>query len=290
MAKKPIQTAPGGFDYDDGLVDVPLDNSPLVMEVAEPPLAPASDIDCTGKPKLIFVIGLGQTGKTTGCRLIAERAEAREGTTLASVDPVNRELGLYFDDTLKPETRDPSGIARWLSGFVDSALAAKDNAMVDMGGGDASLSRLWTDRPDLPEQIEAAGIELIALFMLSGRPIDLTPLNDMTGLGFAPRCTALVMNHIRIRPGVSHEAEFRLTVRHPAYRAAIDRGAVPIWMPHLHTADMIRDRHITFEQAATGIMPKGKPGLPLGLAQQSNTAGWLRKATAALSPIDRWLP
>src|ERR1700690_1413130 len=118
--------------------------------------------------------------------LIAERAESREGTTLASVDPVNRELGLYFDDTLKPETRDPSGIARWLSGFVDSALAAKDNAMVDMGGGDASLSRLWTDRPDLPEQIEAAGIELIALFMLSGRPIDLTPLNDMTGLGFAP--------------------------------------------------------------------------------------------------------
>jgi hypothetical protein len=280
----------GSAALDDGLEDIALDDTPLFVSQTAPSVAPPSPIDLTGKPKLIFVAGLGQTGKTTMCRWIAERSTEREGAALASVDPVNRELGLFFQETLKPETRDPAGIARWLDSFVATVMKDRGTAVIDLGGGDASLPRLITDAPDLPQRIEDAGVSLVALYLLSGRPIDLTPLNDMERLGFQPACTAVVLNHVKLRGGVSHEAEFRLTLRHPAYKAALARGAVPIWMPHLHTADMIRDRHILFSHASSGTMPEGKPGLPLGPSQQSSTAGWMRQMENACAPIDRWLP
>jgi hypothetical protein len=290
VAQKPAAAFGGSADIDDGLEDIALDGSPLFLSQTAPPVAPPSSIDLTGKPKLIFVAGLGQTGKTTLCRWIAERSTEREGAALASVDPVNRELGLFFSQTLKPETRDPGGIARWLDSFVATVMKERGTAVIDLGGGDASLPRLITDAPDLAQRIEAAGVAIVALYLLSGRPIDLTPLNDMERLGFQPACTAVVLNHVKLRAGVSHEAEFRLTVRHTAYRAALSRGAIPIWMPHLHTADMIRDRHILFSQAKSGVMPEDRPGLPLGPSQQSSTAGWMRAMEAACAPIDRWMP
>jgi hypothetical protein len=290
VAKKPAPPFSGSALIDDGLEDIALDDTPLFVSQTAPPVASPSSIDLTGKPKLIFVAGLGQTGKTTLCRWIAERSTDREGAALASVDPVNRELGLFFAETLKPETRDPAGIARWLDSFVATVMTDRGTAVIDLGGGDASLPRLISEAPDLPQRIEDAGVSLVALYLLSGRPIDLTPLNDMERLGFQPAATAVVLNHVKLRGGVSHEAEFRLTLRHPAYRAAIGRGAVPIWMPHLHTADLIRDRHILFSHARSGIMPEGRPGLPLGPSQQSSTAGWMRAMEAACAPIDRWMP
>lgn len=291
MARKQNPAAfSGSAMLDDGLGDVALDDSPLSVAQTPPPIADISPIDLTGRPKIIFVPGLGQCGKTMMCRWIGERTVEREGAALASVDPVNRELGLFLADTVKPDTRDPAGIARWLDAFIASVVTSGSNAIVDLGGGDASLATLLTNSPDLPQRIEAAGVSIVVLYMLSGRPIDLTPINDLERLGFQPATTALVLNHVKLRPGVSHEAEFRLTVRHPAYKAVIARGAVPIWMPHLHTADLIRDRQITFKHAVEGTMPEGKAGLPLGMAQQSSTHGWMRQMTEAFTPIMRWLP
>lgn len=290
MAKKPMAGLSAAAVLDDEVEDIQLDDTPLFTTQSIPAVAAASPIDLTGKPKLIFVAGLGQTGKTTLCRWIAERSTEREGAALASVDPVNRELGLFFQETLKPETRDPAGIARWLDSFVATVMKDRATAIIDLGGGDASLPRLISEAPDLPVRIEDAGVSLVALYLLSGRPIDLTPLNDMERLGFQPAATAIILNHVKMRGGVSHEAEFRLTLRHRAYQAAVARGAVSIWMPHLHPADLIRDRHILFNQARSGVMPEGRAGLALGPSQQSSTAGWMRQMEAAMSPIDRWLP
>jgi hypothetical protein len=115
--------------------------------------ADISPIDLTGGPKLIFVGGLGQCGKTLLCRYLAEESIDREGgATLASVDPVNREPGLYFAETLKPETRDPAGIARWLENFVAAVAKENGTAIIDPGGGDASLSKLVSGAPDLPQR------------------------------------------------------------------------------------------------------------------------------------------
>ena len=64
------------------------------------------------------------------------------------MDPVNREPGLYFAETLKPETRDPAGIARWLENFVATVAKGNGTAIIDPGGGDASLSKLVSGAPD----------------------------------------------------------------------------------------------------------------------------------------------
>ena len=87
MARKQQSMQVDADELDDGVDPVDLDTTPLHVSQAPPAPAPVSPIDLTGKPKLVLVIGLGQTGKTTVCRWIAERAVRREGVVLASVDP-----------------------------------------------------------------------------------------------------------------------------------------------------------------------------------------------------------
>src|ERR1700735_1215424 len=51
---------------------------------------PQKGIDLSGKPKLIFVIGRGKTGKTTFLRWVAEDALDRNRPFLmADIDPTN---------------------------------------------------------------------------------------------------------------------------------------------------------------------------------------------------------
>jgi hypothetical protein len=274
----------------DGVDEIELDDSPLFASQQVPEPAPVSSIDLFGKPRLVFVAGLGKAGKTTLCRWIGERTRQRENAVLASVDPVNRELGLFFPETFRPETRDPGGIARWLADFVASAVKKKATAVVDLGGGDASFAKLFAETPGLAGQIEAEGVALVSLYVLSGRSIELTVLNDMERHGFQPPCTAVVLNHAVLNIGETHEAAFRRTTSHRAYRTIIGRGAIPIWMPHLYGADEIAERRILFEHAKDGVMPEGRAGLPLGPQGRSRTAAWLDAMTKAFAPIDRWIP
>ena len=290
MARKQQSMQVDADELDDGVDPVDLDTTPLHVSQAPPAPAPVSPIDLTGKPKLVLVIGLGQTGKTTVCRWIAERAVRREGVVLASVDPVNRELRHFFAETMQPPTREPGDISRWLAAFIASVTKDQRNALVDLGGGDTALPGLVAEAPDLLERVASAGVEVVAVNVVSPRPVDLTPYNDLARLGFTPPATAIVLNRTSVTVGVGHTAEFRSVTRHPTYLAAVERGAVPIWMPHLHTAAMIRDRQILFSHARDGIVSEGKRGLPLGPAQQSSTAGWMRTMETSFSPIDRWLP
>jgi hypothetical protein len=275
---------------DDGVDAVELDETPLFSTGIAPDPAPASVIDLTGKPRLLFVAGLGRSGKTTLCRWLGERTTGRENALLASVDPVNRELGLFFPETFRPETRDPAGIARWLESFVLGAVARQTTVIIDLGGGDASFAKLFAETPAMAEQIEAAGVALVSLYVLSGRSIELTVLHDMERHRFQPAATAVILNHAVMTPGETHQAAFRRTLAHPAYKAIIGRGAVPIWMPHLAGADDIAERRILFQHARDGVMPEGRAGLPLGPQGRSRTQAWLRAMDAAFAPIDRWLP
>lgn len=290
MARKTPAPAFMAATMDDGVEAIELDDTPLFSTNKAPDPAPPSPIDLTGKPRLIFVAGLGRAGKTTLCRWMGERTTARENAILASVDPVNRELGLFFPDTFRPETREPAGIARWLENFVLGAVADKKTVIIDLGGGDASFSKLFAETPAMAEQIEAAGVSLVSLYVLSGRSIELTVLNDMERHRFQPAATAVILNHTELVPGQTAQEAFRRTTSHPAYKAIIGRGAVPIWMPHLYGASEIAERRILFSHARDGVMPEGRSGLPLGPQGRSRTHAWLTAMDAAFSPIDRWLP
>ena len=73
------------------------------------PIEAMSGVDLSDKKKIIFWIGRGKTGKTTGVRWSAEAA-ILAGTTLllADMDPTNDTFSQYIDNVARPpEASDP---------------------------------------------------------------------------------------------------------------------------------------------------------------------------------------
>jgi hypothetical protein len=276
---------------DHGTEELALDVAAKTPETTAATPEPVSPIDLAGKPKLLFAMGLGGVGKTTLLRWIAERGAEREGTILATVDPINRTLARYFPDVVQPDTKDAVGVTRWLEAFIGIVMDNKMNAVVDFGGGDTSLSRLLAEAPDLQALIESAGVEPVALYLMSPREEDLTPMAQMTAAGFAPKTTALILNKGRVAdPTVPPEPEFARVMAHSAFQAAKARCAATIWMPRLYSAKVIEERRILFGQARDGVLPPGRSGEGLGPFDRSRTRHWLAEMEEAFAPIASWLP
>jgi hypothetical protein len=276
---------------DDDLPVATLDLSHAMKPIAAVTAATPAAVDLTSTAKVILALGQGGTGKTTFLRWVADRVTIREDAdplTLATVDPINRELLQYYSAALSPQTQDPAKIAEWLEKALVALMRRKQSAAIDFGGGDTSLQRLVTEVPDLHSMLVGAGVHPVCLYLLSPRETDITPLALMQQAGFQPEATALVLNLGRADPTRDPEFEFRQLRRQPAYRAALDAGAVEIWMPRLFAAKAIEDRRITFQQALTGQMSDGRPGL--GPFDRSRLHHWLKAMDGAFAGVQSWLP
>ncbi len=275
-------------DRDANLPEARLDVSHLGRPMRAGPSGQA--LDLTGKAKAIMAIGLGVTGKTTLLRWLCERALERgeDELALATVDPVNRELGHYFPAAMVPPTQDPAQVTAWLEQLLAMILETGKSAALDFGGGDTTLARLLTEVPDLQQMMESAGVEPVALYPLTPRSSDLTPLAAMTKVGFRPKATALILNEGRADSTRAPLQEFGQIRRHSVYKSAIAQGAVEIWMPRLYAAKAIEDRRSGFRQAVNGETPQGSLGL--GPFDRSRTRHWLAAMEEAFAPIASWLP
>ena len=103
-----------------------------------------------------MAIGLGATGKTTLLRWLCERALERsdDELALATVDPVNRELGHYFPAAMAPPTQDPTQVTAWLEQLLAMVMETRKSVALDFGGGDTTLARLLAEVPDLQQMME----------------------------------------------------------------------------------------------------------------------------------------
>ena len=75
-------------------------------------------------------------------------------------------------------------------------------------------------------------------------------------------------------------------------RAAVERGAVPIWMPRLDAgvAAEIEGKRLRFGQARDGQAPADQPGAILGPFDRSRVRKWMADMAASLVPIRSWIP
>lgn len=240
------------------------------------PVAPA--IDLSGKPKAIMVFGPGRTGKTMILRWMIE--ERRGPTALVTLDAKNPTLWRYFPDMTNVPTS-AAGAPRLLENVLKLLLKDPVTTAIDFSA-DMTLGDLLMV-PDLVATMQAAGIEPVAIYMLTPRPDDLMVLNAMESGGFRPPATALVLNISTIPVNSDIEAEFAPVLRHHFFKDAVKRGAVVLEMPRLFAAREVDERRpLLFRDAVSSPM--------LDAWEQTRVRQWLQEMQMAFSPIRSWLP
>lgn len=254
------------------------------------PIEAMPGIDLSDRKKIVFWIGRGKTGKTTGIRWSAEAA-ILAGTSLlmADMDPTNDTFSQYIDNVARPsEASDPALSLKWLDKLLQHALQHGLSLLVDLGGGDTTLRRLVTQLPNLVEMFEAEGFAVVLFYTVGPQEEDLSPLATMEGLGFAPTATAIVLNEALAEVGDPPLNAFARILRHSVFLGAVQRGAVPIWMPKLLPAQQVEIRRLHFRDAAVGAPGQGKT--PLGPFDRARVLHWLQAMDANFAGIKTWLP
>jgi hypothetical protein len=254
------------------------------------PIEAMAGLDLSDKKKIIFWIGRGKTGKTTGIRWSAEAA-ILAGTTLllADMDPTNDTFSQYIENVARPpEASDPALSLKWLDKLLQHALQHRLSVLVDLGGGDTTLRRLVGQLPDLAGMCEAEGFAIVLFYTVGPQEEDLSPLATMEGLGFTPTATAIVLNEAIAEVGDPPLHAFARILRHSAFLTALKRGAIPIWMPRLLPAQQVEIRRLHFRDAAAGELGQGKT--PLGPFDRTRVLNWLQAMDTSFAGIKTWLP
>ena len=251
--------------------------------VVRPSVAPVDrplGVDLSGRRKVLFFIGRGRVGKTHLLRWAAETAAERGGDFIVSAaDPTNRALVNYLDDVAQPPTTDPVEVRDWLLSLLQHAMSQNTSLMIDLGGGDTSLTELLRVLPNLTELMEEGGLEPVALHLVGTDAHDLHALATTEQMGFRPKATAIVLNEVYARGGQRYR--FDDVTSHPVYQAAINRGAVPIWMPALIEEVA---RYCARDEGRFLDLPRSKPFFAQALKN------WLGAMSAEFSSIATWWP
>lgn len=279
------------FSFDEGADDSAPEMSIITAAPAASGLVVAkTGVDLSSKKKVIFFVGRGKTGKTTLIRWLSETALASDGTFLmADMDPTNDTFSKYIEGVARPaEAGDPVLSLKWLDKLLQHAMAEKMSVLVDLGGGDTTLRRLVAQLPDLVSMFETAGFAVVVFYTVGPQEEDLSPMATLEGLGLHPSATAIVLNEGLVEVGEGRETAFARILRHSVFKNAVNRGAIPVWMPKLLPAAQVEMRRLHFQDAAAGYVGQGKT--PLGPFDRARVGTWLNAIDANFGGIKTWLP
>jgi hypothetical protein len=275
------------MEDDSVIAGLPPTTAPFVRSPR--PNVPIADLSRLSK--VIGLIGPGGAGKTVVARWICgELAEMgkQDRTLLAALDPTNRSLADFFDAVQTPPSSDAAETATWLQNLLQFLAKKRGNAVLDFGGGDVSLARTIERMPTLVDTLEQDGVGFVAAYMLTPRIDDLASLVTFDRQGFRPKATALILNLARAET----PAAFNALRRQPAYKAALDRGAVEILMPALsqQVALRVERARVHFRQAMVGEAPEGRKPAELSLIERSMVREFHERMRSEFQVIDGWMP
>ena len=291
MAKAPMAPQVVSEDELDGEEEIAVGVRLRRDTVTDEARGPSRAVDLSGQPRVVVLPGRGRVGKSTFIRWAAERAaSASRPVILADLDRTNATLASYFDGVQRPEEGDDATTGRWLERLLQHAGQKKLSAFIDLGGGDTSFTRLAAEVPDLADAVESGGAKVVAVYMLGPQTDDLAPLATLEAAGFQPTATALVLNEGLVPAGQTRSGAFARVIRHSAFRAAVERGAMPLWMPRLEPAAEIEARRVSFASARDGIAREGRKQTPIGPFDRSRIRRWLGDMDREMSDIATWLP
>lgn len=271
------------------------------LPVSLPPAAMAAPVssdpvratDLTNDAKVWLVIGPGRAGKTMLLRWVAEMSLAKGSAPIvAAADPQNRSLQHYMD-VHQPPTNDATATARWLESLLRHCMDERASALVDLGGGDTALHKMLTTVPTLDADMVGSSVAPVAVYLVGPRVDDLASLGSFEAMGFKPGAVAIVCNEGLADPTEHRDDAFARVKRHSIYRSAVDRGAVPLWMPALAPHDLVQEiesKRLSFLQARDAISPSGRTVAPLAPFDRSRVRTWLERMEAEMAPIASWLP
>jgi hypothetical protein len=249
-------------------------------------ITPQQGMDLADKPKLIFVIGRGKTGKTTFLRWVAETALDRNRPFLmADIDPTNASFSSYFPDVSRPSGHDPVEVRSWVQRFIGYAVENKTTALVDLGGGDTALRSLLSEMPSLLAEVEQAGLAVVAYYMCGPQPDDLAPVVTLASHGFAPKARALIFNEGVSDAGLPRQQAFAEIQAHPVVQDEIKAGSLILWMPRLFAAAAVENSRAGFAQARDGDASR-----PINMFDRARVKSWLNTMDQRFSGVASWMP
>jgi len=264
---------------------------PSVTERTVMPKPGKPAVDLSAQAKLWLLIGPGGGGKTLLARWLGDKM-AKAGTLdtslLAALDPTNRTLAEFFEVVEQPPSANPARVTTWLRELLTFVAAQRAGGIVDFGGNNTSLMQLVETSPTFATPLEEVGVAAVAAYLLSPRVDDLTLLAGFEKAGFQPKATALVLNLGRAEA----QEDFDAVRRHPAYKAALARGAVELWLPKLQPQSLaleIERKRMRFSDAGDGIAPDGRRTADISLLERVIIREWLQWMDQSFAPVDTWL-
>jgi hypothetical protein len=235
---------------------------------------------------LVFPLGRGAHGKTFWTRwLIEELRNGGTDVTVVDADRTNATLSEFFPDVLTPLSAEDADVEDCLRSLTEGMMERPRTAVMDFGANDLTLKRVSRKLGGFDAYLAAGLVRGVAVHFFGPDRDDLAYLRDMENGVFAPPATLLVLNEALLPEGASNRL-FDPVIDDPIFRAAVSRGAMPVFMPRLEVAREVNRRRLGFAAAAAGT--PGPDGTRIGPWNRSLINAWRATMAANHQPVMEW--
>ena len=269
-------------------------------EIAPAPGDAAKPQGGENKPCLVIREGRGRLGGTMFLDLLIQRAREAgrrvipldgdlKSRTLSSTYPaVSLDGAPIVDGASTPPSDDIVALKEWIQGHLNQMTEDHASRVLDLSGGDRVIQELVLDLR-LRSFCHDFGVGLTNVVMLGPDIEDfhhaMERINSEDSRGDR---VILVLNEGVIRMGQTVEGAFDVIMAHPDFRTTLRGGARSILLKRLSCMPVLRDRRISFYDAALGRLDRSGAKVPPTV--QHMTKVWLASFEEDAKPMAEWLP